>query len=380
MVEYDLDIFLRHQLYIERLASGGANKLMDDMEVVYNDIRKMLNGYDSIANRTQLNEIMAAIESIVTNSGGWDNLTDNDLLEMASYEAKWQASYQQSMTGLDIEVPSEAKLVATINNSMMNLNSGSRSYTGPWKNFIDNNLDNHAQAVNSSVQRGFMRGDPMSLIQKAVKQVSEGIVSRDAMALARTGYIHYAAQANEAMIDENKDILDQYYYIVTFDSRTSDVCIGVSKFNEKGMRFKVGDLKAPVPPLHYQCRTRRMAVPEGFVMIGTKAAVGGQEGEDAAKAFAKKDRARRVASQVRYKGRKDNNIFKAGQVDASLSYESWLKSQPRWFIDDTLGPARARLMINGGVPLANFSDMTGRPLTLIEILQRDNQNRAGRGI
>lgn len=380
MVEYDLDIFLRHQLYVERLASGGVNKLMDDMEIVYNDIRKVLGGFDSISNRAELNRIMEAIESIILNSDGWDNLTNDQLLEFASYEAKWQAAYQQSMTGLDIDVPSEAKILATLNKSMMDLSSGSRSYTGPWKSFVKNNLDNHADAINSTVQRGFMRGQTIGQIQKAVKQVSENIVARDAMSLARTGYIHYAAQANEVMIDENKDILKEYYYVVTFDSRTSDICIGITKFNENGMRFKVGDLKAPVPPLHYQCRTRRMGVPKGFVMIGTKAAVGGQKGEEAAEAFAKKDKARRVASQVRYKGRKDNNIFKAGQIDAATSYESFLKSQPRWFIDDTLGPKRAQLLMDDGVPLSKFSDMTGRPLTLIEISQRDNQNRAGRGI
>ena len=105
-------------------------------------------------------------------------------------------------------------------------------------------------------------------------------------------------------------------------------------------------------------------MPEGFELSGTKAAIGGQKGADAERQFIKRDERKRTASQVRYRGRKDSEIFKAGQVDASLTYDKWLRQQPRWFIDDTLGPKRAKLWLDDGVSLTKFSDMLGNPQTL----------------
>ena len=373
MADYDLDLFLRHQLYLERLATGGQNKLLDNMQEVYLDIRRLLNEYETIPNRRALNKIVKEIQELVLESKGWDLLTQENLKDLAIYEATWQASYQTEMTGLSAAVPSEAQVLNFINSSLMSLTTGQLNQTGVWSQFTEQNLNGMAEVVNNIVKRGFVRGETIGEIQKQIRQANNGIIRRNAVALARTGYIHYAAQANEAMIQANSDILDNYFYVVTFDNRTSDICIGITKFNEEGNRFKVGDPAAPIPPLHYQCRTRRMAVPKNYQIFGTKAAVGGNDGEDAAEAFkGKKDRLR-TASQVRYKGRKSNDIFNAGPIDARLSYEKWLKQQPRWFIDDTLGPKRASLLIDRKIPLNNFSDMTGKPLTIDEIIQRESK-------
>ena len=43
-----------------------------------------------------------------------------------------------------------------------------------------------------------------------------------------------------------------------------------------------------------------------------------------------------VPSKVTYSGRKDSDIFKAGQIDAKTSMDSWLRSQPDWFIESAL--------------------------------------------
>ena len=45
-------------------------------------------------------------------------------------------------------------------------------------------------------------------------------------------------------------------------------------------------------------------------------------------------------SKVTYTGRKDSDIFKAGQIDAKTSMDSWLRSQPDWFIESALGKTR----------------------------------------
>ena len=370
--EYNIDDINAHYLYLERLASGGVNSVvMPSLNETYDAIAAILGRYDEIGNRSQLNVITQAITAAIEENNGWALLKEEHLQPLATYESAWEANYAQSVTGLSVSVPEEATILGFINQALMSLQSGQRADVGIWDDFVRSNIDSRSEQINAIVQRGFMRSETVGQMLTQIKTVTEGLLTREAETLARTGYVHYAAQATEAMVKQNADILDEYYYIVTFDNRTSNRCIGVSKLNQPKNRLKVGDPKAPQPPLHFNCRTRRLAVPEGFVLTGTRAAVGGKEGEAAAKAFAAKERRLRKASQVRYKGKKDTDIFNPGQVDASLRYDQWLKQQPRYFIEDTLGPKRTALWLDNGVPLTKFSDAIGRPLTLQEIAQRE---------
>lgn len=374
--EYNLDDLNKHYLYLERLASGGINSVvLPSLDDTYRAVAAILNGYDGITSHAELNAITKAIDEAINSNAGWATLTADDLAPLALYEAEWQANYAAAATGLSASVPAERTILNFINRALMSLESGQRVDIGVWGDFVESNIDSRSKQINGIVQRGFMRGETIPQMRKQIKQVTEGLLTREAEALARTGYVHYAAQATEAMVQANKDILEEYYYIITFDNRLSSICrqIGV-KFNDPKNRFKVGDPKAPTPPHHYNCRTRRLAVPEGFELTGTRAAVGGKKGADAEEAFIKKDQRRRKASQVRYKGKKDTDIFNPGQVSAEKSYSAWLREQPRWFIDDTLGPARAKLWLDDGVSLNKFSDLLGNPLTLAEIKRREGKS------
>ena len=139
-------------------------------------------------------------------------------------------------------------------------------------------------------------------------------------------------------------------------------------------------------------------MPIGFDPFdGTRAAVGGQEGETAEELFNKKnDRldARRekadekrangetdvkeVPSKVTYSGRKDSSIFNAGQIDSHTTMDAWMRQQPDWFIESSLGKTRAKLFKDGGLTLDKFTDMNGKPLTLKQMKALDQYDNAFR--
>ena len=134
-------------------------------------------------------------------------------------------------------------------------------------------------------------------------------------------------------------------------------------------------------PLHFGERSNWLFLVDGQTEPdGLKASVGGQDTEEAEERFQRREKAldkRRnnpdiegqTASQVRYRGRKDSDMFKAGQVKEHKVGE-WLRKQPDWFIEDTLGKERAELFLSG-TPLSKFTDATFRPLTLNQIRERD---------
>ena len=377
---YDLNEWLRHQAYLERLASGGINSVVyPSLRATYEAIVSILSQNDIERPSTaRLNAIVRAINKAIEDNNGWTTLTAENLAELAIYENQWQAQWQTIATGEQVEALADNQISKFMASAVMVLESGSTVTAGVWADFIAGNIDSQKRIIDGIAIKGYTTGETISQIKRNMKESINGIIARQAETLARTGYAHYAAQANEAMILANADILEEYYYAITFDNRTSDLCLALDKFNKIGNRFKVGDPKAPKIPRHPNCRTRRLALPAGEVIGGTKASVGGQpDGEDAFNnrrarqlAYAEREETP-VPSQVRYRGKKDADIFKVGQIPSETTIDSFLLDQPKWFIEDTLGATRAKLFLQGGLSIAKFSDIDGQPLTLEEIRKRE---------
>jgi hypothetical protein len=56
-----------------------------------------------------------------------------------------------------------------------------------------------------------------------------------------------------------------------------------------------------------------------------------------------------------------------GQAPGAMNYPEWLRAQPAAFQDNVLGPTRGGLFRSGKLELSQFSDSTGRTLTLDEL-------------
>jgi hypothetical protein len=60
-----------------------------------------------------------------------------------------------------------------------------------------------------------------------------------------------------------------------------------------------------------------------------------------------------------------------GPVPQDLTYYAWLKEQPEPFIREVIGPARTKLLLDGGLSAERFAalqlDRQFNPLTLIEM-------------
>ena len=70
-----------------------------------------------------------------------------------------------------------------------------------------------------------------------------------------------------------------------------------------------------------------------------------------------------------------------GQVPAELSYQDWLRRQPETFVEDVLGPVKARLFIDGKVDLDRFVDLrTSKPFTLGELRRKEGAAFSAAGL
>ena len=335
----NLNDFEQHQVYLSRLETTGLRTFIyPSLEQTLLAIRRILGEYDTLPSPDTL---MGRINQIIDQNNGFTTLTAQQLLPLAIFEADFMGDFYLAQLELEqINRPAAAQITSFVTQAIMTW-EGQRNPTGTWAQFVERYYANQKQVVNSIVQRGYLRGQTIAQVIREMTTNFNGLLRQQATTLTRTGYAHYAEQANIAMIDANKDILAEYYYSVTFDSRTSDICMGVTRFNQVGKRFKVGDPKAPIPPLHPNCRTRLLGVPPGVTPSGTKATTGATGGKP---------------------------------IKGGTTYNAWLSRQPAWFINETLGPTRAKLFRQGGLSVDKFTDMSLRPLTLEQIRDKYPRN------
>lgn len=386
----------RHSLYLQRLASGLLKtRVYPSLDEAYRAARLILLDAGEIRNLKQLNAILRKVDSstVKITAAALDEVT-KELQAISVYEASYYAALVGGSAGASLSVPGKKTIQDFIDSALMSLTSGERVTAGLWGEFIGNQIASTGATYNNAIKASFVNGESVSQGIKRLREATQGLLRREYETLVRTGLQHYAINAREAMAQDNLDILEKRYYNTVFDNRRSLLCAGRS-----GRTWLLTDDSYPRLPAHFNCRSSWIFLLKGQdAPSGTMAAVGGKDGEEARKAYERRNqrlndlreerqemrdengKVIETPSQVRYRGKKDTNIFDPGQISAKTGVDSWLRDQPEWYVRDTLGETRAKLFLDGKLPINSFTDATGRTLTLKELAERDAAAFARAGI
>ncbi len=71
-------------------------------------------------------------------------------------------------------------------------------------------------------------------------------------------FVSLGTWARDAIFDENAELLPEDVYVAVLDSRTTPICRSLD-----GNIYPRGE--GPMPPIHWGCRSMRVAVPKGFL-------------------------------------------------------------------------------------------------------------------
>ena len=356
----------RHEVYLARLTTELLNsKIYPSIEAAYKAARAILQDTERIDSIRVLERIRKEVDKSVRKEldEGWSGATES-LTVMAVYEAGYAAKLTGKELDVKLSVPGKDKIKSYIDKSIISLTSRQRVNAGTWAEYVNGSVDAAAKQIDGIIVTGYQQGQTVGQMTKAIRDSSNGIIKTQAEALARTGQSHYANQAREAMAIDNLKAIKYRVFVATFDNRTTLTCRGFD-----GKSWPMADDSYPRLPLHYNERSVYVYTDDpDKVKSGRRAAVGGRDNVDI-----------NPNRKLKYRGKRDLDIFKPGQVDAGESMDSWLRSQPDWFIEDSLGETRAKLFKDGGLKIERFTDMTGRPLTLDQLRQLDAKafERAG---
>lgn len=233
--------------------------------------------------------------------------------------------------------------------------------------------------IAQEIKIGIVQGEPTpeiarrvvgSVNQRGKDGVTE-ITRRAATSITRTAVNSYSNAAKREFFKANADVFEMEIYVATLDSRTTPVC----RAND-GKQFPIG--KGPIPPLHWNCRSFRVAQIHGEA-IGSrpaKAVTNAQLLREYAAKAGIKPVGNRASLPRGHKGAFDT--FSRGRIreltgviDAKITYQVWLERQPSSFVVDVLGPTRAKLFRDGNLKLDRFVNRRGDELTLSQLARRD---------
>jgi len=318
-----------------------------------------------ITSPTKLNavtrEITKAVNEALTT--GWDDVT-KELEVVAVYDAGWNAAVLGAVADAKLKVPTKKSITDYVAKSLMSLTSGQTPKVGTWAEFVSENVTGYAAKVNNLVKAGYVNGATVGQMTSAVRQFNEGLGKQQAESLARTGMRHYTESAREAMAQDNDDILQSRVYFATFDNRTTTGCAGLHL-----KEWALNDDSYVRIPRHFNCRSVYLMRVKGLPIpdIERPAVGSGPDYPEDAKKTPK------------YKGKRDIGKFKIEQVKADTSFGSWLRDQDEAFVVDTLGAKRAKLFLDGGLPIDRMSDAFGREISLadLQVKERAAFERAG---
>jgi hypothetical protein len=399
-MDSQLETAMRHEISVNRLAAHIVSERVNPAFVNIAELtRRLLDDYSPDMTGRDMEALRKRTEKALAKrlNEMWEQST-KDLEEFSEYEADYQA---KTLAGF-AEVSAQAVALTAIAKKYdlpLVLTSGDKTTVGLWSEYVAGNIDATTKLVDSEIRAGRENGLTNSqvvsrLVGTKKRQYDDGLLTTKskpwAENLVRTGSSHYANAARDAVAESMSEDIEGKVFSNVFDNRTTPQCLHHGQQAHQGKIYKLNDPKAPRIPLHHRCRSMWLfKIPGVDPFSGTKAAVGGKKSAEAAEDFAKRDKALaekrdqraeqraegketpETPSKVRYKGKKDADIFQPGQIDANVSPQQFMENQPDWFVQSSLGKTRAKLFREGGLPIEKFTDTMGRPLTLKQMRELD---------
>ncbi|AAT69538.1 minor head protein-like [Alphaproteobacteria phage PhiJL001] len=370
-----LDAMIRHQIGLLRVSGRVRQRIFEILDATERDIadqikRRLAKG----ATTARLEALIKAVRAL--RSEAWKKSAEvwrEEMLSVAREEPKFlsQALRTVSPVQLDLTLPAADLLQSIVT---------TRPFEGQtMRQWASNIRNSDLRRIERAIRIGVTQGEPTNAIARRVigtvrQRGRDGVTQitrRNAEAITRTAINGIANQAKREFYKANATLFEEEIYVATLDSRTTPICRSLD-----GQRFAIGE--GPIPPLHFNCRSLRVAAIDGDA-IGSRPQrqfTQRQLLREYARSRGIKAPTRRADLPRGHKGEFDSFARTrirqlTGTVDAKVSYQDWLTRQSTEFQDDVLGKTRARLFRKGGLRLDRFVNRQGDEIPLADLARRE---------
>lgn len=402
---------IRHQAQRERFGTFLVNEeIKPTARALGREIGRILSEMDfENLSRKNLNRLIKRIEKHFNAewSAMWARIT-KQMNEMAVLEGVTVTDLYNDFIPETVIAPAALAIKASIIKSVMELTASSGDVKkGTWLKFTEENTDSTFKLVEKAIRTGYADTTSTNKIMQKIRGkfdrrekafkggILNGIATSRAKALTLTGISHFSNIARDEFAEKNKDILVSRITLITLDNKTTTICLG-----RNGDEYAIDDDSYPRLPFHFNERTIYVFRTPGFDPLETvRPSIGGKHTQHAENEFNRKDKKLNVIrdnrsekraeglrtpetkSKVTYQGRKDNDIFQVKLISGEVSADEFFRNQPLWWLESTsLGKTRAKLFKDGNMKLNSFTDITGKQLTLKQLMKTVEGEKAFRKI
>lgn len=336
------DIAVQRQVLLERFKAAEVRKFTTVLRQLDAEIRRQLSGGRlTDFRRSRLETQLAAMKKVLIGQySEYVDLLNADLrtlaIDTARFEGATFSAYAPAGVGISVPAPQQLWSAVTTNPlTMTGANGGSL-----LQSFMEQWAEGDAEMVTNAIRMGYALGETNDQIIARIRgsaqlNYADGVLAKSrshAETVARTAIQHVANSARAQVWAANDDIIDEYQWVSTLDSRTTPLCR-----ERDGHRYPVG--AGPLPPAHPNCRSTTVAV------------IKGEFG--------------RLLEEESTRASVD------GPVPGNETYYDWLKRQSPGFQDMALGPTRGKLFRDGGLSVEQFAKLqlgkNFEPLSLDEM-------------
>jgi hypothetical protein len=213
----------------------------------------------------------------------------------------------------------------------------------------------------------------VSALSRVAKQQIK-IANNNAVAVTKAYVNQFTNISRDLTYQENEDFVDNIIWSTILDGRSTVTCGARSnkKYNAitKEPIDHENEWGGGPGAIHWGCRSIGIPVDKSGVIAagpakgekfdsGSKTAVGGDQDYKRGDNLTKQGKVAKIPTS--------QNSLDKQVVPADLNYEDWLKTQPREFIEDSLGVEKARLFLDENVSIQDFVIPDGRELTIDQI-------------
>ena len=319
-----LDQATRHQAHLERLKTQDVNELIELLdEINANIIQRLQRENITDFSRSRLEAELETVRQLMTEQIDDEVIPtlNRQITELGQYESRFEVRSLQNVAEADYQLPADTQIRAAVFGEPLQARGPTNGKL--LEPFIRDWQEGAANRVSQTIRAGFAQGQTTQDIVRSIRDTAMVPAKQNLKAVARTALQHAANEARLATWNANRDIVKKYRWVSTLDSRTTSQCQALD-----GQEYEFGE--GPMPPAHIGCRSTTVAVLADDLQ------------------FLDGDGTRRD---------RDPETGQVGEVGAQTKYYGWLKRQPAKTQDSIIGPARGRLLRNGGLTTERFREL-----------------------
>lgn len=326
------------QLQLLRVEAQFRKDIIKELSKLEKELVSLISNEDNFTQR-RLRILLSQSRKIIKD--GYKVINDkmlNDLVELGEIESEHLIG-KLSAVEITSATVSIKKLESLIKNSLIN-----GAVTEDWWKRQSIKLRNDFE---DTLKTGILLGETNQKLVQRVRgtrafNYSNGIMNtsrRNADSLVRSSVQTASNQARYEVMKSAESVIKSYRHVATLDSRTSDQCIvRDGKRWESGSKNPIEhNLPFQIPPIHWNCRSTLIPEIKGVEL--------------------------------------PNDVTRAskdGPVSANVTFEDYLKSKNKDFVEEVLGKGKADLWLKGKINTRQLLDQSGNPLTLKELKSKYN--------